>query len=70
MDGEILEIGFGTGLNLEHYPDHVRHLTTVDPGEGMARLAFAGSSGARSRWTFGCRPPKSFRSTTGGSTAW
>ena len=38
-DGEILEIGFGTGLNLEHYPDHVRHLTAVDPGEGMARIA-------------------------------
>ena len=38
-DGEILEIGFGTGLNLEHYPEHVRHLTAVDPGEGMARLA-------------------------------
>ena len=37
--GEILEIGFGTGLNLEHYPEHVRHLTAVDPGEGMARIA-------------------------------
>ena len=32
-DGEILEIGFGTGLNLEHYPEHVRHLTAVDPGD-------------------------------------
>src|SRR4051794_22467797 len=38
-EGEILEIGFGTGLNLEHYPDHVRRLTAVDPGEGMARIA-------------------------------
>ena len=38
-EGEILEIGFGTGLNLEHYPEHVRHLTAVDPGVGMARLA-------------------------------
>jgi SAM-dependent methyltransferase len=38
-DGEILEIGFGTGLNLEHYPEHVRHLTAVDPGVGMSRLA-------------------------------
>ena len=37
--GEILEIGFGTGLNLEHYPEHVRHLTAIDPGEGMARIA-------------------------------
>jgi ubiquinone/menaquinone biosynthesis C-methylase UbiE len=39
VDGEVLEIGFGTGLNLEHYPGHVRHLTTVDPGVGMSRLA-------------------------------
>jgi ubiquinone/menaquinone biosynthesis C-methylase UbiE len=38
-EGEILEIGFGTGLNLEHYPEHVRHLTAIDPGEGMARIA-------------------------------
>ena len=39
MDGEILEIGFGTGLNLGHYPEHVRHLTAVDPGVGMTRIA-------------------------------
>jgi ubiquinone/menaquinone biosynthesis C-methylase UbiE len=39
VDGEILEIGFGTGLNLEHYPERVRHLTAVDPGVGMARIA-------------------------------
>ncbi|MEW4568357.1 class I SAM-dependent methyltransferase [Tautonia sp. JC769] len=38
VDGEVLEIGFGTGLNLEHYPEHVRRLTAVDPGEGMGRL--------------------------------
>ena len=37
--GEVLEVGFGTGLNLEHYPEHVHHLTAVDPGEGMARIA-------------------------------
>ncbi len=39
VDGEILEIGFGTGLNLEHYPERVRRLTAVDPGVGMSRLA-------------------------------
>jgi ubiquinone/menaquinone biosynthesis C-methylase UbiE len=38
-DGDILEIGFGTGLNLEHYPEHIRRLTAVDPGVGMSRLA-------------------------------
>ena len=35
--GEILEIGFGTGLNLPHYPDHVRKITAVDPNPGMHR---------------------------------
>jgi ubiquinone/menaquinone biosynthesis C-methylase UbiE len=33
--GEVLEIGVGTGLNLPHYPEHVRKITTVDPNPGM-----------------------------------
>ncbi len=37
--GEGLEIGFGTGLNLPHYPGTVRKLTIVDPNRGMHRLA-------------------------------
>jgi SAM-dependent methyltransferase len=37
--GEILEVGFGTGLNLPHYPAGVRRITTVDPNPGMHRLA-------------------------------
>jgi SAM-dependent methyltransferase len=37
--GNILEIGFGTGLNLPFYPEHVRNITTVDPNAGMHRLA-------------------------------
>ena len=37
--GNILEIGFGTGLNLEHYPAHVRHITAIDPGAGMSRIS-------------------------------
>jgi ubiquinone/menaquinone biosynthesis C-methylase UbiE len=37
--GDILEIGFGTGLNLRHYPRHVRHITTVDASPAMHRLA-------------------------------
>ncbi len=39
VGGDVLEVGFGTGLNLEHYPGHVRRITAVDPGEGMARVA-------------------------------
>jgi ubiquinone/menaquinone biosynthesis C-methylase UbiE len=37
--GEVLEIGFGTGLNLPHYPKHVCRITTVDPHRGMHRRA-------------------------------
>jgi ubiquinone/menaquinone biosynthesis C-methylase UbiE len=37
--GDVLEIGFGTGLNLPFYPEGVRKLTTVDPNTGMHSLA-------------------------------
>src|SRR5262249_28289602 len=37
--GDVLEIGFGTGLNLPHYPAQVRKVTAVDPSAGMHRLA-------------------------------
>src|SRR5436305_15113733 len=37
--GDILEIGFGTGLNLPYYPSHVRKVTAVDPNAGMYRRA-------------------------------
>lgn len=37
--GDILEIGFGTGLNLPWYPAHVRKITALDPNAGMHRLA-------------------------------
>ncbi|MFO0946491.1 MAG: class I SAM-dependent methyltransferase [Planctomycetota bacterium] len=35
----VLEIGFGTGLNLPHYPPAVRQLSVLDPNEGMSRRA-------------------------------
>ncbi len=46
--GDVLEIGFGTGMNLPHYPDTVTQLSTVDPmdalpekvQERIARAAF------------------------------
>ena len=37
--GDVLEVGFGTGLSLQHYPAQVRRITTVDPNRGMHRLA-------------------------------
>ena len=30
VKGEILEIGFGTGMNLPYYPENVRRITGVD----------------------------------------
>jgi ubiquinone/menaquinone biosynthesis C-methylase UbiE len=39
--GEILEIGFGTGLNLPCYPDHIRKITAIDPNPGMHRKALS-----------------------------
>ena len=37
--GEVLEIGFGTGLNLPHYSEAVTSLTALDPNEGMQAIA-------------------------------
>ena len=39
VSGEILEIGFGTGLNLPHYPESVKHLTAIDANPGMSAIA-------------------------------
>ncbi|MEP0903233.1 class I SAM-dependent methyltransferase [Nodosilinea sp. FACHB-13] len=39
VSGDVLEIGFGTGLNLPYYPDQVRQIVTVDPNPGVHRLA-------------------------------
>lgn len=36
--GHVLEIGFGTGLNLPHYPKGVTWLTAVDPANFPSRL--------------------------------
>ncbi|GKS60240.1 methyltransferase [Nitrospira sp.] len=33
--GHVLELGFGTGLNLPYYPAAVRKVTTVDPANNL-----------------------------------
>ena len=39
VGGDVLEIGFGTGLNLARYPKHVNRITTAEPNPGMTGLA-------------------------------
>ncbi len=50
--GEILEIGFGTGLNLECYPGSVEEITAVDPNFHMMRLASQRIKNSRIRVDF------------------
>jgi len=39
-EGDVLEIGIGSGLNLPHYdPQKVRKIWGLEPSEGMRRLA-------------------------------
>jgi ubiquinone/menaquinone biosynthesis C-methylase UbiE len=37
--GKVLELGFGTGLNLPYYPAHIQSIQAVDVNEGMSPLA-------------------------------
>lgn len=45
--GRVLEIGFGTGLNLAHYPEEVRAIVAVDRNPGMWRRGRRRMAGAR-----------------------
>ena len=39
LHGRVLEIGFGSGLNLSHYPAEVTEILVVEPSESALRLA-------------------------------
>ncbi len=39
VSGDVLEIGFGTGLNLPFYPDSIKQLTIVEPNSGATAIA-------------------------------
>jgi SAM-dependent methyltransferase len=39
LEGDVLEIGFGSGLTLRHYPASVTRLRVVEPSEVAHRLA-------------------------------
>jgi ubiquinone/menaquinone biosynthesis C-methylase UbiE len=39
LSGEVLEVGFGSGLNVPHYPSAVRRVRAVDPAVVGRKLA-------------------------------
>lgn len=39
LDGEVLEVGFGSGLNVPHYPRAVTRVLAVDPSSVGRKLA-------------------------------
>ncbi|NJM22422.1 MAG: class I SAM-dependent methyltransferase [Richelia sp. RM2_1_2] len=39
VEGEVLEIGFGTGLNLSYYPEEIQKIITIDNNPGVHKLA-------------------------------
>lgn len=39
LSGEVLEIGFGSGLNVDHYPAAVTRVSAVEPSDVAWRIA-------------------------------
>ena len=70
VDGEILEIGFGTGLTWSTTLSKSVASQRLIPASGCHALPAEGSKGATLMWISGCRLPRNYRSRTGDSTAW
>jgi ubiquinone/menaquinone biosynthesis C-methylase UbiE len=46
LDGEVLEIGAGNGLNFERYPDAVKQVTAVEPEPTLREYAVRAAEAA------------------------
>lgn len=46
LTGEVVEVGFGSGLNVRHYPEAVTRVTAVEPSDVAWRLSAAARDGA------------------------
>ena len=52
LSGAIVELGFGSGLNVRHYPPDVRNVHAVEPSEVARRLAQPRLSQTKATVTF------------------
>src|SRR2546426_8408134 len=49
LRGDVVEVGFGTGLNVAHYPPEVTKVLAIEPSTVCMRIAEPASPGRRPR---------------------